>query len=190
MRELLKEQYQFSDFQIEQLKYVWKTISSEVSKLLIMGFLFREQLGLYIFAMAVMLLLRTSTGGIHCRKYISCLLVSITYVFLSLYVMPMIPINKLMQMILLFVCILCNYYIGPVTAAVRRSLPEKTVRRVRIQAFVIIFFYLTLTYIMSESPYITVGFWIIILHTLQLIVAKILKLKGVWNHERKTYQVE
>ena len=190
MHELLKEQYQFSDFQIAQLKYLWKTVSSEVSKLLIMGFLFREQLGLYAFAMVVMLLLRTSTGGIHCRKYISCLFVSITYVFLSLYIMPLIPINKLMQMILLFVCILCNYYIGPVTAAVRRPLPEKTIKRVRIQAFIIIFFYLSLTYIMSESPYITVGFWVIILHTLQLIGAKLLKMKGAWNHERKTYQVE
>lgn len=190
MRELLKEQYQFSDFQIEQLKYVWKTISSEVSKLLIMGFLFRDRLGLYVFAMVVMLSLRTSTGGIHCRKYVSCLLVSVTYVFLSLYIMPMIPVIKLVQMILLFACILCNYYIGPVTAAVRRPLPEKTVHRVRIQAFVIIFFYLTLTYIMPESPYITVGFWVIILHTMQLVVAKLLKMKGAWNHERKTYQVE
>ena len=36
MRELLKEQYQFSDFQIAQLEYVWKTVTSELSKLLIL----------------------------------------------------------------------------------------------------------------------------------------------------------
>lgn len=190
MREMLKKQYQFSDFQIAQLEYVGKTVASEVSKLLIMGLLFHDRLGLYLFAMAVMVLLRTSTGGIHCSKYISCLIVSITYVFLSLYVMPLIPVNKLMQMILLFACILCNYFIGPITSKVRRPLPEKTVKRVRMQAFVIIFFYLTLTYIVPESPYITVGFWVIILNTMQLIVAKLLKKKGVCEHERKTCQVE
>lgn len=190
MRELLKEQYQFSDFQIAQLEYVWKTVTSELSKLLIMVILFHDRLGLYLFAMAVMVLLRTSTGGIHCSKYISCLFVSVTYVFLSLYVMPAIPVNKLLQMILLFACILCNYFIGPVTSKVRRPLPEKTVKRVRVQAFVIIFFYLTLTYIVPESPYITVGFWVIILHTLQLITAKLIKMKGAYDYERKTCQVE
>ena len=93
-------------------------------------------------------------------------------------------------MILLFACILCNYFIGPVTSKVRRPLPEKTVKRVRVQAFVIIFFYLTLTYIVPESPYITVGFWVIILHTLQLITAKLIKMKGAYDYERKTCQVE
>ena len=116
MRELLKEQYQFSDFQIAQLEYVWKTVTSELSKLLIMGILFHDRLGLYLFAMAVMVL--------------------------------------------------------------------------RVQAFVIIFFYLTLTYIVPESPYITVGFWVIILHTLQLITAKLIKMKGAYDYERKTCQVE
>ena len=78
-------------------------------------------------------------------------------------------------MILLFICMLVNYYIGPVTSAVRRPLQEKVIKRVRIQAFIIIFFYLTLTYILPETVYVTAGFWVVILHTLQLVAAKILK---------------
>ena len=58
MQEFLKRQYQFSDFQIAQLQFFVKTISSELSKFLIMGFIFRDRLGLYLFAMAVMLPLR------------------------------------------------------------------------------------------------------------------------------------
>lgn len=193
MRELLKTQYEFSDFQIAQLNYVWKTFVSEFSKLIIMGILFHNILGVYAFAVMIMMLLRSSTGGLHCRTYLSCFLVSLTYMFLSLVILPVIPVNKLLQMTLLFLCILCNYYIGPVTSAVHRPLSEKVIHRVRGQAFVIIFFYLTLTYITPENPYITAGFWVIILHTAQLAAARLLKLlkvKGVNRYENQTYQME
>lgn len=190
MREFLKREYQFSDFQIAQLGYLWKTVSSELSKLLIMGIIFKDMLGVYAFAVVVMMLLRSATGGLHCRKYISCFLVSLTYMFLSLVVLPVIPVNKLLQMILLFACILCNYYIGPVTSEFRRPMSEKLIHRVRGQAFVIIFFYLVLMYITPENPYITAGFWVIILHTMQLIAAKLLKMKGERRYESQTYQME
>lgn len=190
MREFLKTQYQFSDFQVAQLQYLWKTLASEFSKLILMGILFHSIPGIYAFAVLIMMLMRSSTGGLHCRSYVSCFLVSLSYMFLSLIVLPVIPVNKLLQMILLFLCILCNYYIGPVTSAFRRPMAERTRNRVRGQAFVIIFFYLVLTYITPENPYITAGFWVIILHTLQLAAAKLSKLKGVNHYESQTYQME
>ena len=180
MHEFLKREYQFSDFQIAQLNYLWKTMASEISKLLIMGIIFKDILGIYIFAVVVMMLLRSATGGLHC----------LTYMFLSLIVLPVFPVNKLLQMVLLFACILCNYFIGPVTSKYRRPMSEKTIRRVQGQAFVIIFFYLILMYITPESPYITAGFWVIILHTMQLIAAKLLKMKGEKNYENQAYQME
>lgn len=183
MQEFLKRQYQFSDFQIAQLQFFVKTISSELSKFLIMGFIFRDRLGLYLFAMAVMLPLRIAVGGLHCKTYISCFLVSFSYAFLSLIVLPMIPVNKLYQMIFLFACMLCNYFVGPVTSAVHVALSEQHVSKVRTQAFVFIFFYIVALYIVPENAYMTVGFWVIILHTLQLIAARILK-KGE-PYERK-----
>lgn len=187
MHELLKEQYEFSDYQIAQLEYLGKTFLSEFSKLLIMGFFFRKQLSVYLFAVVVMVLLRTATGGIHCRKYISCFLVTFSYLFLALTVLPVIPINKVFQLILLFLCMLCNYYIGPVTSQVHAALRNQLVKRVKIQAFLVIFFYLTLTYIIPENPYISAGFWIIILHTLQLAAARIIK-KGA-PYERETCEI-
>lgn len=184
MYAFLKEQYEFSDYQIAQLEYLAKTLASEFSKLLIMGIIFRNELGIYIFAVSVMLLLRTATGGLHCKKYITCFLVSFSYMFLSLMVLPNIPVNKVFQLILLFICMLGNYYIGPVTSKVHAPLGDQLVKRVKIQAFLIIFFYLTLTYIIPENPYTVAGFWVIILHTLQLAIARIIK-KGE-PYERKT----
>ena len=83
MNEFLKKQYQFTDYQIAQLQYVWKTLASEISKLLIMGIIFSDRLGIYAVAVTIMVLLRTATGGLHCKKYISCFLVSFSYMFLS-----------------------------------------------------------------------------------------------------------
>lgn len=175
MHDFLKREYDFSDYQIAQLKYLFKTITAEFSKLAIMALIFKDKPGIYFFAIAVMLLLRTSTGGLHCKTYWGCFAVSLGYMVLSIEILPFITVNKLFQLILLFICMLLNYYIGPVTSALRRPLQEKVKKRVRIQAFLIIFFYLTLTYILPESAYITAGFWVVILHTVQLIAAKILK---------------
>ncbi|WP_160560836.1 accessory gene regulator B family protein [Parablautia muri] len=186
MNEFLKEQYQFSDYQIAQLAFTFKSIGSELSKLLIMGIIFHNDLGRYVFAVAVMMLLRTATGGLHCKKYITCFLVTFSYMFLALMVLPLFEINKVFQLIFLFICMLGNYYIGPVTSKVHRPLNEKCTKRVKVQAFVIIFFYLTLTYIVPENPYVTVGFWVIILNTLQLVTAKILKKKGEFHYEGET----
>ena len=103
--------------------------------------------------------------------------------FLSLVVLPMVPVNKVFQLILLFICMLANYYVGPVTSAVHGALTDNLVKRVRIQAFFVIFIYLTLSYIVPENPYIVAGFWVIILHTTQLVAARIIK-KGD-PYERK-----
>lgn len=187
MSEFLKAQYDFSDYQIEQLKFFWKTFSSEFSKLLIMGIIFRHQMGIYFFAVTIMLLLRVCTGGLHCRKYISCFFMTFSYMFLSLVVLPMIPVNKVFQLILLFICMLANYYVGPVTSAVHGALTDTHVKKVKLQAFIVIFFYLTLIYIVPENPYMTAGFWVIILHTLQLVAARIIK-KGD-PYERKICEV-
>lgn len=183
MQEFLKEQYQFSDYQIAQLQYVGKTFASEISKLLIMGFVFRHQLGVYCFAVTVMILLRTATGGIHCKKYITCFMVSFAYMFLALTVLPLIPVNKVFQLILLLLCMIGSYVIGPVTSVVHVPLGDDCVKKVKVQSFLIIFFYIVISYIIPENPCITAGFWVIILNTLQLIAARILK-KGE-PYERK-----
>ena len=188
MEKFLKKYYQFDDYQVALLQFIGKTFLSEISKLLIMGIIFRDRLDLYAAAITVMIFLRTATGGLHCKRYISCLLASFTYVFLSIMVLPLIPVNKVFQLILLFICMLSTYSIGPVTSTVHLPLTDGLVKRVKIRAFLFIFFFIVVTYIVPESPYITVGFWVIILHTLQLGAARIIK-KGE-PYEREIVKVE
>ncbi|MGN0155935.1 MAG: accessory gene regulator B family protein [Lachnospiraceae bacterium] len=178
MRALLKKQYHFSDYQIGQLEYLFKTIFSEISKLVIFAVIFRRELGLYCFAVSIMCILRSVTGGLHCKTYITCLLSSFIYLYLCIALLPQFYINKLFQLIILFFCMIAVYLVGPVTSVYRLPLPQKTVQKVRASSFLLIFFYLIAVYILPESPYMAAGFWVVVLHTLQLAAAK-QKKKGV-----------
>jgi len=83
---------------------------------------------------------------------------------------------------------LCTYYVGPVTSTIHVPLRDGLVKRVKIQAFLFIFFFIVVTYIVPENPYITEGFWVIILNTLQLFAARIIK-KGE-PYEREIVETE
>lgn len=82
----IKGIYHLSNYQLAQASFLFKTIASEISKILIMGILFHSQLPLIIFAFSVMLCLRGSTG-------IGCLATSALYLWLAIYILPHNTIN-------------------------------------------------------------------------------------------------
>lgn len=173
-KKYLKNTYELSNYQIAQIAFLFKTIFSEVSKILIMGFLFHEQLPLYIFALFVMIFLRSFMGGIHFYTYLKCLLGSALYLGLSIYVLPHISIALYLQIILLLLSILICNHIGPVTSKYRPDSCKRHFARCKRLATVFIFLYTLILCIMPENnPYLCVGFWVIMLHSLQLIIAKI-----------------
>lgn len=178
MRELLKSTYQFTDYQIAQLSFLAKTLLSEISKMFIIGLFFRKELPFFFISIFILILLRTTTGGLHCHTYISCLAASCLYIIFTLKVLPLIPISRIPAMILLIVCAVIDYKIGPVTSDVHLPLSEKAKHRGRICTVITILFFFALMYIIPENLYAITGFWIIISHTLQLIAAKIRKKGG------------
>lgn len=179
----LKETYHFSDFQIAQIRYTVTSLLSEFSKIIIMGvfFYYIDHLGEYLLAALVLCMLRTCTGGLHFKHYLSCFLVSFLIMFMGVYLLPQIYLNRILQLILLLVCILCNYYCSPIVSSYRPIPDGVAVRKSKLQSFTIIFIFTIVMYIIPMNPYLYAGFWIIILQSLQLIVAKILKRRK--NHE-------
>ena len=178
MRELLKSTYQFTDYQIAQLVFLAKTLLSEISKLFIIGLFFWRELSFFFICVFILLLLRTSTGGLHCKTYLSCLVASCFYIIFTFKILPLIPIGQIPAMILLILCAVIDYSIGPVTSDVHLPLTEKVKQRGRICTVITISFFFILMYIIPENLYAITGFWIIISHTLQLVAAKIRKKGG------------
>lgn len=175
IKEYLKEKHHVSNYEIAQIEFLFKTIFSELSKMVIMGILFHEHLGLYLFALCVMLYLRTSTGGLHFYTYIGCLTGSILYVGSAIILLPNIILPSYLQLGALLISILTCYRIGPVVSKYRQEPSPQKFQHCRNITCTGIFVYALITYIMPENQYIIVGFWIIILHSLQLPIAKIRK---------------
>lgn len=174
---MLSEEFHFTDYQIKLIRYRLLSLVSEVSKTLIMGILF-YQLGYfaeYLFAVTVLLFLRTRTGGIHLKHYTTCLLTTAGGIFSAVCVLPLVPVTKPVQLLLLFLCFAGIAYAAPVVSCYRPEPDGISIRKSKVQATVIICIYAALLYVIPENPLMTVGFWIIILQSAQLVVAKFIK---------------
>lgn len=169
-----------SNYQAAQVVFLLKTILSELSKLLIMAILFRRQIIYYLFGLLVMIFLRCTMGCLHFYRYSQCLLASIIYIWLSVIVMPHILIYKYVEIILMIFSILICYYIGPLPSKYRPQYSKQYLTKMRLFTSKFIFLYTLILYIIPRSKFLSVGFWIIILHSLQLVIAKILS-KGEKN---------
>ena len=178
IKKYLKTKYQLSNYQIAQIAFLFKTLLSELSKMIIMGIIFHKHLTLYLFALFVMLFLRCSTGGLHFYTYWGCLACSITYIALALWVLPPITLPTYIKLLLLVICILVCNSIGPIVSKYRPTPSEELYTRGKNTTCKFIFIYSLALFIIPENPYLIVGFWTIILHSLQLIIAKIRKKGG------------
>lgn len=175
IKKYLKDTYQISNYQIAQIEFLFKTFLSEFSKIAIMGILFHKFLGLYFFALCIMLYLRTSTGGLHFYTYFGCLAGSTLYMGLAVILFPHIVFSSYLKISALLISILICYRIGPVVSKYRPDPSPQKIRQCKNITCTGIFIYALITYIIPENQYIIVGFWVIILHSLQLPVAKIRK---------------
>lgn len=179
LRQLLKEKYNLNNYQIAQLSFLFKTLSSEMSKMFIMGIIFHKHLPLYFFALFIMLILRCTTGGLHFYTYMGCLITSIVYMGISIWILPNVILPTNVKILFLLLCIITCNYVGPVPSKYRPLYSKKQVKTYKTIASIFIFLFTLILYITPESPYFTVGFWIIILHSLQLIIAKLRRKEAI-----------
>ncbi len=174
----LKEEFHYTDYQIGQLRYFFEMLWSEFSKLLIICIVF-SYIGYvyeFIFAVIILLSIRTVTGGLHFRTYLSCFCFTFLFFCLAVLFLPQLKLRKLYKLISLFICIIINYRIGPIVSSKRKEPNEKLRNKSKKSAFRIIFIYLLILFIVPENRFLTVGFWVIILQTLQLLWA--------WSHKK------
>lgn len=185
LKEKIQSEYGFTNFQMGQIRYALECLSSEISKLVIMGiyFAFIHKLPDYVFGVAVLMLLRSRTGGLHFKHYISCFLFTFAFMFLGINVLPAIPLDKLHMLILLFVCLIANFYSSPVVSSYRPVPNGIRVKKSKLQAGTIITAYIVFLYVCPSNLYGTIGFWIIMLQSLQLVAAKLINTKRRTQNE-------
>lgn len=174
LEQRLTECNKYTRYQVKKIVYVVKTLSSDISKLLLMGIFFHKQLPAYIVALTFLFLLRSYSGGLHFNTYLGCFLTSLTYFILSILVLPTIQIDFVQKIILLTTCMIICDRIGPITSKHRPPLSQPKILICRNITVCIIFLCIIIQYVIPGNPYINIGFWVVILHTLQLFAAKLI----------------
>lgn len=169
----IQDKYHYSDYQMKVLRYFFLSLFSEVSKFLLMGlvFFYFSQIPLYLWSVFLLWLLRFTSGGLHCRTYLGCLASSFIYLFLCIRILPGIHLPRIICLLLLMACMAAVQLTGPVPSVYRKHLTPSQLLCYRVYLLAILFFYFILMFIFPQNQFLITGFWVIMIHTLQLLVA-------------------
>lgn len=185
----LKTTYNYSNYELALVKYTLLSIASELSKMMLLCifYLLLGQFSYFIIFVLLLSLLRFHSGGFHCKHYITCLLLTFIISYLAIIILPSIgtPDSLIMEGTII-ICLIINYLIGPIASPLRPTPNSLLLKHCQNNSFIIIFIFFFIVSIFNSYqaiyPYLLVGFWTIILHTLQMIFAKILMIKGGRNY--------
>lgn len=166
--------YELGKKDVDFLKFACKALFYDCSKMLI----------LFLFALAfhrgtaclldLFLLagLRSNHGGIHLKHYWSCFALSFMVLVFS-FAMPMlVTLQKPVMLAALLFCMLINYLVGPLRSRQCHVKDTGIFKKNQIRTFSIVFIYLVCLYLLPPSYVLATGFWTIITHSAQLVVAK------------------
>lgn len=172
-----KRKKELTERQRKLNEYYWKCFLSEFSKICIFLVIF-ILLGLtkeYLFALLYLMMLRNNGGGLHCKHYTSCLLVSFTFLYssimLAIYLVPAKPVACTS----ILLCALLGYLFVPVTSSNRPAATSEQITKSKRNTIIIILLFFILICFCPFNTYILIGYWTVILHILQLIIAHITK---------------
>ena len=179
----MQKTYNYSDYQIELIKYAILTITSEVSKLIII-FAFFSCIGKFVeslIGIMVLLFLRLSGGGFHCEHYTSCLLTSFSFVFASVALSDLVVIHPVIIAVSMLISIGVAYKMVPVVSFHRNEPSQQLIKQSRKLNFTFLFISMLVTTLFFNSHFCMVIYWTCILHTIQLLLTKIDKKEKYHN---------
>ncbi|MCI8894340.1 MAG: accessory gene regulator B family protein [Lachnospiraceae bacterium] len=168
------------EYQKQLAKYLFQCILSEGSKILIFSILFFTW-GLFpefLTALILLILLRTNGGGIHCKHYSSCFLLSFSMLFGNIQLAHQVILPAPVMIALSLACMVPGYRMVPVPSTNRPEPSRTVVLKSKRNTLLIL---LALSILICRFPdqlFIRIGFWAIMLHITQLFIAEMLRRKG------------
>ncbi len=165
------------EYKKQLVKYFFQCILSEASKILLFSIifirlhLFKE----FLFALVLLIFLRTNGGGLHFKHYCSCFIVSFFVLFGSIVLALKLPFTNLTAGITLLICIILGYLYVPIVSSNRPPASEQLIKKSKRSTTLILSVYFLLICIVPINQYLSTGVWIIIIHICQLLLAKFLK---------------
>lgn len=173
----IKSKQNCTEYELKLKKYYRLCFLSEFSKIIIfyLIFLFLGLVPEYFISLLFLLPLRNHGGGLHFNHYITCLIVSFSFlcgsIFLALYITP----SKIIMCTTCLICIMLGYHLVPVTSSNRPPATTNQVRKSKRNTAIILTLFSAIICICPAHTFLYIGYWTIILHISQLILSHILK---------------
>ena len=157
--------------------YYFKCFLMEGSKILLFSILFAilHLTKEYLIALFFLIGLRTNGGGLHCKKYSSCFLLSLGILALNIHLANVIYFPTTVSLICLLICLCLCVALVPITSKNRPKASAEVIKRSKFRTGLFITTFSILYYMFPSNIFLSSGFWAIILHTIQLLIAKILE---------------
>lgn len=170
----------FTPFEVDLIHYFSLCIAYEGSKFIIMLFCFwsLHLQNEFLTEIFVLLTLRNFYGGIHFKHYLSCFAFTFGFIATGLLLAHFIFINNVAQIIILLLTLVISCIIKPITSSNRPALSEKQQTIYHICGISVLLLHIICFILYKTFPYRNIYFWVIVLHTLQLIAAKSFKKGG------------
>lgn len=164
----------FTPYELKLLRYFYLCIAYEGSKFIIMLFFFwtLQLQNEFLTEIFVLLTLRNFYGGIHFKHYLSCFAFTFSFIATGLLLAHYFFLNNAAQIVILLLSLIISCIIKPVTSSNRPPLSEKQEAIYHICGISILLLHIAFFISCKTFPYRNICFWVIVLHTLQLIVAK------------------
>lgn len=179
----IQKRFNYTDYQIEVIKYFFICIGSDISKLFfILGFsVITDCFILCLISLIALVLLRTSGGGFHCEHYLTCLLFSFSFTFSSIYLSRNISFNRAGIILGMLICIVIAYKLVPIVSYHRPEPPKELIKRSRTINFTFLILCTFVVSVFYQNQYCKLLFWVCVLHTAQLILAFINRKGGKYH---------
>lgn len=155
------------------LLFYLKGTLSDLSKALIFFFIFFI-LGLhkeFICGLFFFIIFRIYSGGIHCKTYLLCLILSLLLLSSGILLGSLLFLPKPISISCSVVCGFITCLLTPIQASTRPTPSREFIKSVKIKETVIIISFIILQFMTTANKSINIGFWLLVIHTMQLYVA-------------------
>lgn len=162
-----------SRYEFELRKFIFLAFLSEFSKIIIFAFIFYslDFFTEYWFSLFFLFLYRGNSGGIHCKHYTSCLLLSFAVLYSNVKLGLSIFLAKDIMLLISIICALICYLLTPVQAKTRPPASKELIKKAKYKTLLSILLFIVFLLLTKATIAVNLGFWMLILHTIQLIIA-------------------
>lgn len=176
-----EREFELSKIEKIKLKYSLEVLCNDISKILILLFMF-SILGKakeFIYSTIALLAIRPFTGGLHFKSYMGCLLFTGVFFITSINLNIYFHMDFLMPILFIFSCIII-LTIAPIKSKNRPRYSYKKQLYFKFLGLSIVVIHFIAYTITNENPYLRNSIWIFALQSIQLFIKK-----GVDIYEEK-----